>query len=81
MAKSTTVSAAAEGFHMPAEWGPHAHIWMGWPQRPDNWRDDAKPAQAAFVQVATAISRFTPVTICADASQVGRPPKTSLWVA
>ena len=61
--------AAACGFHMPAEWEPHAHIWMGWPQRTDNWRNDAMPAQAAFVEVASAISRFTPVTICANASQ------------
>ena len=62
--------AAACGFHMPAEWEPHARIWMGWPQRPDNWRNDAMPAQAAFVEVASAISRFTPVTVCANASQV-----------
>ncbi len=80
MAKGTTELAAALGFHMPAEWEPHAHIWMGWPQRPDNWRDNAKPAQAAFVEVATAISRFTPVTICANASEVVPIAATSLWL-
>ncbi len=51
------------GFAMPAEWAPHAGCWMIWPERPDNWRLGAKPAQKAFVQVATAISRFEPVTM------------------
>ena len=78
MTQSTTGLAAADGYHMPGEWGPHARIWMGWPQRPDNWRDKAKPAQAAFVQVATAISRFTPVTICANASQASTMPFISV---
>jgi agmatine deiminase len=29
---------------------------MIWPERPDNWRLGAKPAQAAFAAVATAIA-------------------------
>lgn len=39
---------------------------MIWPERPDNWRDDATPAQAAFVAVAEAIGQFEPVTIVAS---------------
>ncbi|CAM6088250.1 unnamed protein product [Calypogeia fissa] len=57
------------GFYMPAEWEPHAQTWMGWPERPDNWRERAGPAQRAFVEVATAISRFEPVTVCASPAQ------------
>lgn len=60
---------AALGFRMPAEWEPHERTWMGWPQRPDNWRDRASHAQKAFVDVATAISQFEPVTICANEEQ------------
>ena len=51
------------GFKMPAEWPPHAGCWMIWPERPDNWRLGAKPAQKAFTAIATAISRFEPVTM------------------
>ncbi len=47
---------AADGFHMPAEWAEHDGCWMIWPERPDNWRLGAKPAQAAFAAVATAIA-------------------------
>lgn len=48
---------------MPAEWQPHAGTWMLFPERPDNWRDNAAPAQAAFARVAAAIAQFEPVTV------------------
>lgn len=57
------------GYRMPAEWEPHSQTWMGWPERPDNWRNGAVPGQQAFVNVATAISKFEPVTVCASAPQ------------
>jgi agmatine deiminase len=48
---------------MPGEFEPHAQTWMLWPERPDNWRNGAKPAQRAWVEVASAISQFEPVTV------------------
>jgi agmatine deiminase len=54
---------ATDGFSMPAEWAPHAGCWMLWPERPDNWRDGALPAQRAFAEVAAAIARFEAVTV------------------
>jgi len=36
---------------------------MLWPERPDNWREAARPAQLAFAQVAAAIAQFEPVTV------------------
>lgn len=53
----------ADGFRMPGEFEPHAGTWMLWPQRPDNWRLGAKPAQRAWVDVASAIAQFEPVTV------------------
>jgi agmatine deiminase len=53
---------------MPGEFEPHSGCWMIWPQRPDNWRWGAKPAQAAFAAVAEAIAVSEPVTVgCSDA--------------
>jgi agmatine deiminase len=54
---------------MPAEFERHSGCWMLWPERPDNWRDGAKPAQAAFAAVATAIAQGEPVTMGASANQ------------
>ncbi len=54
---------------MPAEWRPHAGTWMLWPERHDNWRNGALPAQRAFAAVAAAISRTEPVTMGVSARQ------------
>jgi agmatine deiminase len=42
---------------------------MLWPERTDNWRFGAKPAQKAFVAVASAIAQFEPVTMGVNPSQ------------
>jgi len=63
---------AADGYRMPAELEPHSGCWMIWPERPDNWRLRAEPAQAAFAAVAEAIAAAEPVTIGASAAQLER---------
>lgn len=51
---------------MPAEWAPQRQCWMAWPVRHDNWRQAARPAQAAFAYVANTIAEHEPVTVCAS---------------
>ncbi len=63
MTQTIDSTPRADGFRMPGEFEPHAQTWMLWPQRPDNWRLGAKPAQRSWVRVATAISEFEPVTV------------------
>ncbi|MGH6782411.1 MAG: agmatine deiminase, partial [Sphingomonadaceae bacterium] len=58
---------AQDGYRMPAEFEPHAGTWMIWPERPDNWREAAVPAQRAFAAVASAIAKSEPVTIAVSA--------------
>jgi agmatine deiminase len=69
MTQTLTTTPAADGFWMPAEFEPHAGCWMLWPERPDNWREAARPAQHAFAAVAAAIAEFEPVTIGVSASE------------
>jgi agmatine deiminase len=45
---------------------------MAWPERADNWREGAEPAQAAFAAVAEAIAASEPVTMAASAGQLDR---------
>ncbi len=54
---------------MPGEFAPHAGCWMAWPERPDNWRLGAKPAQRAFASVAAAIAASEPVTMAVSNAQ------------
>ena len=69
MAKRIQSTPRKDGFRMPGEYEPQEKIWMIWPERPDNWRDGAKPAQKAYADVARAISAFEPVSMLVSAAQ------------
>ncbi len=71
---SATLSSTprADGLRMPGEFEPHAGCWMAWPERADNWRDGAGPAQEAFVAVAEAIAGSEPVTMAVSDAQFER---------
>ncbi len=70
MAKRITgTTPRQDGFRMPGEFEPQDHVFMIWPERPDNWRNGAKPAQKAFTDVAIAIAKHCSVTILANNSQ------------
>lgn len=63
MTRTLKSTPREDGYRMPAEFEPHEQTWMLWPERPDNWRLGAKPAQKAFADTAVAISQFEPVTM------------------
>ena len=69
MTKTLASTPKKDGYRMPGEFEPHAGCWMLWPERTDTWRLGAKPAQRAFVEVATAIARFEPVTMGVSSRQ------------
>ena len=61
MTRTLTSTPRQDGFRMPGEFEPHVGCWMLWPERSDNWRSGAKPAQGAFAAVAAAIAEAEPV--------------------
>jgi agmatine deiminase len=69
LSATLTSTPAADGYRMPAEFEPHSGCWMAWPERPDNWRLGAKPAQAAYAAVAEAINVSEPVTVAVSDAQ------------
>ena len=69
MSATLTSTPAADGYRMPGEFEAHAGCWMAWPERPDNWRLGAKPAQQAFAAVAEAIGAVEPVTMAVSDAQ------------
>eukprot|EP01102_Stenamoeba_stenopodia_P003559 TRINITY_DN1373_c0_g1_i4.p1 TRINITY_DN1373_c0_g1~~TRINITY_DN1373_c0_g1_i4.p1 ORF type:complete len:402 (-),score=88.30 TRINITY_DN1373_c0_g1_i4:88-1293(-) len=60
---SNNHTPSSEGFRMPAEWEHHVGCWMAWPERLDNYKLGAKPAQKDWAAVANAIAQFEPVTV------------------
>lgn len=69
MKKLLETTPKQDGFRMPGEHEPQSEIWMAWPERTDNWRNGAKPAQKVFADVATQINKTTPVTMLVSAEQ------------
>jgi agmatine deiminase len=68
---SATIAStpATDGYRMPGEFEPHSGCWMAWPERPDNWRLGAKPAQEAYAAVAEAINASEPMTMAVSDAQ------------
>ena len=75
MSRTLKTTPAADGFRMPAEFEPHSGTWMLWPERPDNWRENAAPAQKAFATLAAAIARFEPLTMGVSPAHFDRARK------
>ncbi len=72
MSATLDSTPAADGYRMPAEGAPHRGCWMAWPERTDNWREGAEPAQRAYAEVAEAIHRSDPVTMAVSDAQFER---------
>ncbi|MCY9861705.1 agmatine deiminase [Vibrio coralliirubri] len=58
-----------DGFYFPAEFHPIEEVWLAWPERRDNWRDNALPAQQTFACIANAIAEVTKVCVAVSAKQ------------
>ena len=69
MSATLSSTPADDGFRMPAEWAEHAGCYLIWPERTDNWRLGAAPAQAAWCRLVEAIADADPVTVLVSARQ------------
>ena len=58
-----------DGFRMPGEFEKQDGVYMLWPQRTDNWRNGAKPAQEVFVKVASTIAKYEKMTMLVNRDQ------------
>ncbi len=56
-------------YYLPAETKRHRESIMMWPERSDNWRNGAKPAQKTFAEIAAIINRYEPVTMLVSKEQ------------
>ena len=51
------------GFHMPAEWHPHAATWLSWPKDPETWPDRVPQAEQIFLQMMEALAPHETVNL------------------
>ena len=69
MARTLMSTPKQDGFRMPGEFEEHERSWLIWPERTDTWRDGGKPAQKVFVDVATKLVKYEPLTVLVSATQ------------
>lgn len=67
--------ARDDSFYMPPEWVKQDRVWMIWPERTDNWRLFAKPAQQVHLLLAKNIRIFAEVVVCVSPEQYGYAQK------
>lgn len=70
--KITSSTPKKDQYFMPAEYHNHAGTFMLWPYRKDVWRNDALPAQKAFIEVASTIAKYEPVILGVPASDLDK---------
>ena len=49
-------TAAALGFHMPAEWEPHHATWLGWPHNASDWPGKFAPIPWVYGEIVRALA-------------------------
>jgi len=52
-----------EHLRLPGEFEAHKGTYILWPERPDNWRDNATRAQRDIIYLANIIAKYEPVTL------------------
>ena len=67
--KRLTTTPKQDGFRMPGEFEEHKGTYIIWPERTDNWRLGAKPAQQTFLEIINLIAKYEPVTVLVNNQQ------------
>jgi agmatine deiminase len=69
---STVAPPLDEVWRMPAEETRHERTWMCWPSSDEVWGKDLAGVQETIMAIASAISRFEPVSLLVRPEQNGR---------
>ncbi len=64
-----TSSPTKDKFYMPGEFEEHSGCFLIWPERTDNWRLGAKPAQQVFCEFINQIQKYEQVYLGVSAAQ------------
>jgi agmatine deiminase len=59
----TALGPASLGLRMPAEWEPHAAVWIAWPHNVEDWPGKFEPIDWVYADFVTKVSQYEPVRI------------------
>lgn len=69
MAQKIYSTPSSDDFYVIPEFLEHQQCWMVWPERTDNWRLGAKPAQEKISKLANIISEHENVNMIVSKNQ------------
>jgi agmatine deiminase len=60
---TATLTSAALGYHMPAEWEPHAATWLAWPHYRGDWPGKFDPIPWVYAEIIRHLARHERVEL------------------
>ncbi len=75
---SETPNPQTLGYHMPAEWEPHAATWLAWPHNTETWPDQLSRVQAIYVQLIEALQHSETVHLLVNDAATASQASTAL---
>jgi agmatine deiminase len=60
---TSSVSPAASGYRMPAEWEPHAATWLAWPHHLGDWPGKFDPIPWVYTEIIRNLARHERVEL------------------
>jgi agmatine deiminase len=80
-AEPATETPARLGYHMPAEWEPHAATWIAWPHNRDDWPGKFAPVPWVTTEIVRLLTRGERVNVLVKGKKMQRRAAEQLGAA
>jgi agmatine deiminase len=72
---------AALGYHMPAEWEPHASTWLSWPHNKEDWPGKFEPLRWVYAEMIRNLARHERVDLIVNDEAWEKKARATLELA
>jgi agmatine deiminase len=69
---------ASLGYHMPAEWEPHAATWLAWPHHHGDWPGKLEPIPWVYAEIVRNLARHERVELIVNDAAAERQARKML---
>src|SRR5271167_5246896 len=73
-----SISPAACGYRMPAEWAPHAATWLAWPHNHADWPGKFDPIPWVYTEIIRNLARHERVELIVNDAPAERQARKML---
>ncbi len=73
-----SLSPAALGYRMPAEWEPHAATWLAWPHNPTDWPGKLEPIHWVYGEIVRKLAPGEMIRLLVHSPRIERKARSVL---